>query len=213
MHQIQFFPDSNPYISVEMSAASRTKILSIDSLSFLNTDGSLIHTYAREDSKFAETFLISLGEFRIPNVQFFVRLEGKDTGWSVLDIQIIFYLPFAWKSHPWDFDSGVNVNYSGICFNWNNNNIILLLFTYLLYLPHSSLSKAQTGPTFHTLRATLSNTSNWGIGNKHSTFHPVWPDVGIFPIVDQVLLEKWLFWKWSQKQKYLVYLCNKICSQ
>ncbi len=53
-------PDSNPFIVVEMTAASRTKISTIDSVSFVNADGTVIHTYAREDPSFAETFLVPM---------------------------------------------------------------------------------------------------------------------------------------------------------
>ena len=63
-----------------MTAASRAKISTIDSLSFLRADGSVIHNYPRPDAAFADTFLVALGEFRIPNSEFYVRLEGKDTG-------------------------------------------------------------------------------------------------------------------------------------
>ena len=74
------FPDSNPNIDVYMTASSRLMISAIESLSFITAAGEVINTYARDDTAYMEHFLVSLGESRIPNVKFFVRLEGKDTG-------------------------------------------------------------------------------------------------------------------------------------
>jgi len=63
-----------------MTAASRAKISSIDSVSFITPTGEILHTYLKEDPSYSEMFLINLEENRIPNAKFFVRLEGKDTG-------------------------------------------------------------------------------------------------------------------------------------
>ena len=63
-----------------MTASSRLMISAIESLSFITAAGEVINTYARDDTAYMEHFLVSLGESRIPNVKFFVRLEGKDTG-------------------------------------------------------------------------------------------------------------------------------------
>ena len=63
-----------------MTAASRSKISSIDAVTFITPSGLILHTYARDDANFTDSFLLNLEEFRVPNVEFLIRLEGKDTG-------------------------------------------------------------------------------------------------------------------------------------
>ncbi len=65
---------------MQLTAASRTQISAIDSISFVTPLGVVLHTYPRKNTAFVNEFLVNTEEFRIPKEKFSVRLEGRDTG-------------------------------------------------------------------------------------------------------------------------------------
>lgn len=72
-------------MAVQLTAASRTQISAIDSISFVTPLGVVLHTYPRKNTGFVNEFLVNTEEFRIPKEKFSVRLEGKDTGINELN--------------------------------------------------------------------------------------------------------------------------------
>ena len=74
------FSGSTPYISVQMTAAERSKIGTVDKISMVTPQGQVLHQYAPVflHGTFEEEFIINTEEFRIPSESFYLRLDGKD---------------------------------------------------------------------------------------------------------------------------------------
>ena len=62
-----------------MTAVQRSKIGSVEYLSMVTPQGNLLHSYTPVFLEgFEETFIVDIKEFRMPNVSFYLRLDGKD---------------------------------------------------------------------------------------------------------------------------------------
>ena len=60
-----------------MTAEKQSKLDTLDFLSLVRPDGQVIHKYPI-DKPISEGLILSTEEFRLPNVSFFLRLEGRD---------------------------------------------------------------------------------------------------------------------------------------
>lgn len=81
--QIQGQPiaTSTPYIDIRMTAEKQSKLDTLDFLSFVTPLGQVIHQYPINEPV-SDALVLSTEEFRLPNVSFYLRLEGKDNSKS-----------------------------------------------------------------------------------------------------------------------------------
>ena len=66
-----------------MTAEKQSKLDTLDFLSLVRPDGQVIHKYPI-DKPLSEGLILSTEEFRLPNVSFFLRLEGRDNSKYVI---------------------------------------------------------------------------------------------------------------------------------
>ena len=79
--QVQPIATSTPYIDIRLTAQKQSKLDTLDFLSFVTPLGQVIHQYPI-NQPVSDALVLSTEEFRLPNVSFYLRLEGKDNSKS-----------------------------------------------------------------------------------------------------------------------------------
>ena len=64
-----------------MTAEKQSKLDTLDFLSFITPLGEVIHKYPINEA-ISDALVLSTEEYRLPNVSFYLRLEGKDNSKS-----------------------------------------------------------------------------------------------------------------------------------
>ena len=81
-----------------MTAEKQSKLDTLDFLSFITPLGEVIHKYPINEA-ISDALVLSTEEYRLPNVSFYLRLEGKDNSKSTTEQGYIFIRKYIHFPH------------------------------------------------------------------------------------------------------------------